>query len=135
MFNFLRLIPNLCKVKQEDITCSKISEAKQILKENGIVLIPRELFFQNKKKINELQSNLETYKSIFINSNFPRNLKIDLYDSSSLKTHPAILARKGDSFIYKRKGAFFDIYKRKWKNVDKIDQCKKFTNYDLFNLN
>jgi len=37
VFNFLRLIPNLCKVKQEDITCRKISEATQILKEKGIV--------------------------------------------------------------------------------------------------
>ena len=119
MFNFLRLIPNLCKVKQEDITCRKISEATQILKEKGIVLIPRELFFQNEKKINELQGNLETYKSIFINNNFPKNLKINLHDSSSLKTHPAILARKGDSFIYKRKGTFFDIYKKKWRNIDK----------------
>lgn len=119
MFNFLRLIPNLCKVKQEDITCRKISEATQILKEKGIVLIPRELFFQNEKKINELQGNLETYKSIFIKNNFPKNLKINLHDSSSLNTHPAILARKGDSFIYKRKGTFFDIYKKKWRNIDK----------------
>ena len=75
MFNFLRLIPNICKVKQEDITCREISHAKKILKEKGIVLIPRELFFQDEKKINALQNNIEVFKSIFINDNFHINLK------------------------------------------------------------
>ena len=118
MFNFLRLIPNICKVKQEDITCREISQAKKILKEKGIVLIPRELFFQDEKKINALQNNIEVFKSIFINDNFHINLKRDLHDSSSLKTHPAIFARKGKSFIYKRNGIFFDAYQRRWKNID-----------------
>ena len=119
MFSFLRLIPNNCKVKQEEITCREISDAKQILKGKGIVLIPRELFFQDEKKINALQSNIETYKSTFINDNFYRNLKKDLHDSSTLRTHPAIFARKGNSFIYKRNGVFFDTYQRRWKSVDK----------------
>jgi len=119
VFKFIRLIPNICKIRQKDITCSKISEAKIILKDKGIVLIPRELIFSQKDgKINELQNNIETYRAKLSDKNFPRNLKIDIHDSSSLKTHPAILARKGKSLIYKRNEFFFDAYQRRWTDID-----------------
>ena len=119
MFKFIRLIPNICNISQNDITCRKLSDAEVILKEKGILLIPRELIFsENDERINELQNNIETYKSKLIDKNFPRNLKIDIHDSSSLNTHPAIIARKGESLIYRRNEFFFDIYKRRWTDID-----------------
>ena len=119
MFSFFRYLPRCCNITQNKITSKSIHQSSEILKRNGVVIIPRELILSELNlKISEINQQIEDLIEKFKNNNFFKENSIKFYSPNTLDIHPAILAREGKSFVYTRDGIFFDSYKRIWKDID-----------------
>lgn len=119
MLGLLRLIPRVCNKNQYKFVPNDFESASFILRDYGIVVIPREMIlkeinldlFKVEKKIGELQ-DLFIDNEYFINNNIP------ILNETTLKQHTSLLAREGKSFLHIRNEVFFDIYRRKWRDID-----------------
>ena len=113
MFSFFRSLPWTCNLTQNKLTSLSIDKAREILKRNGVVVIPRELILKELNfKISKIEEEFEkTIQKLNIN-NYLKAYSLEFHSPDSLETHPAILAREGKSFIYTRNGVFFDPYKK-----------------------
>ena len=129
MLSFLRILPGVCKKNQYELVPNDFDSASFILRRYGIVVIPREMIL---KELNldviKVEKKIEKLQDEFIDNKYFINNNITILNESTQTKHPALLAREGKTFLYKRNAVYFDIYKRKWTDID--------TNlYDFYNPN
>lgn len=119
MLSLLRILPSVCGKNQNELVPNDFDSASIILRRYGIVVIPREIILKEidldlykvEKKIGELQD-------LFIDNEYFINKNIPILNETTLKQHTSLFARQGKSFLHIRNEVFFDIYRRKWRDID-----------------